>query len=176
VPISNREISLSPWWFPRKFLLSPLVTLLVAPHFVVLYRIWKILIDHITKYIASMSNKISTPTAQSDAAFFKQTELAREALKNFTAISALNAPGPVKTAFEELVTATVGFNNFVRHYLSHPSFQEIPPRVFSTLETFLKKHPNFELPKSYDQLGGLNLRVRDSIRFSVKKGACFIFK
>jgi hypothetical protein len=54
-----------------------------------------------------MSSSTKTTTAQSDSSFNKQVELAREALKNFNAISQLNAPGPVKLAMEELVTVTV---------------------------------------------------------------------
>lgn len=139
-----------------------------------------------------MSSKVSTPLAHSDTAFFKQTELAREALKTFNAISVLNAPGPTRIAMEELVNATVrshspilvlypfrtsqvAFNPFVPQFLSHPAFQEIPPKVYNTLEGFFKKHPNFDVPGSYNQLGGLNSRIRDSIRFATKKGKCLIF-
>ena len=51
--------------------------------------------------------KVPATNAQSDAAFLKQAEAAREALKNFNAISVLNAPGPIRIAMEELVNTTV---------------------------------------------------------------------
>lgn len=54
-----------------------------------------------------MSSKTSTLPVHSEAAFFKQTEIAREALKTFNTISVLNAPGPVRIAMEELINATV---------------------------------------------------------------------
>ena len=51
---------------------------------------------------------MASPTA-SELAFKKQAEVAREALQAFNLIRplALSAPGPVKTALFELVTATV---------------------------------------------------------------------
>lgn len=48
-----------------------------------------------------------TTTPESDAAFKKQADATKEALKNFNAISFLNAPGPVKLAMEDLVKVTV---------------------------------------------------------------------
>jgi hypothetical protein len=54
-----------------------------------------------------MSSSTKATTTQSDAAFNKQIEAAREALKNFSAIIQLNAPGPAKLAMEELVNITV---------------------------------------------------------------------
>ena len=45
----------------------------------------------------SLSPSKSTVTnTPSDAAFKKQADTTREALKNFNAISILNAPGPIK--------------------------------------------------------------------------------
>jgi len=61
----------------------------------------------------SLSPSKSTVTnTPSDAAFKKQADTTREALKNFNAISILNAPGPIKIALEELVNATVHFIYF----------------------------------------------------------------
>jgi hypothetical protein len=55
-----------------------------------------------------LSSSMSSPSA-SELAFKKQAELAREALRAFNIIRPLaaSAPGPVKTALAELVTATV---------------------------------------------------------------------
>jgi hypothetical protein len=54
------------------------------------------------------SSFMSLPSA-SKPTFKKQAELAREALRTFNIICPLaaSAPGPVKTALTELVTATV---------------------------------------------------------------------
>lgn len=57
--------------------------------------------------MSSSSKTTSGNNAPADAAFQKQTAAVREALQNFTAISKLNAPGPIKMAMEELVTITV---------------------------------------------------------------------
>lgn len=58
--------------------------------------------------------------------FRQQAEAAREALKNFTAIRALNAPGPIKAAVLELVSSTVSFSflyfNFIS--LTHDLFSD----------------------------------------------------
>ena len=40
-------------------------------------------------------------------AFNKQTDIVQELLKNFSAIFALNAPGPAKIALEELINSVV---------------------------------------------------------------------
>jgi hypothetical protein len=106
----------------------------------------------------------------SESAFKQQATLARSALKNFQAISQLDAPGPTKTAFYDLVNATVDFNRFVPFFVSHALFQEIPPLVHTTLEDFLAKNPNFERPSTYSKIAGLNARVQDSAQTSAKKG------
>jgi hypothetical protein len=54
-----------------------------------------------------MSSPSKTTNSNSDLAFNKQADVARDALKNFTTISQLNAPGLIKTAMDELVTAMV---------------------------------------------------------------------
>jgi hypothetical protein len=51
-----------------------------------------------------------TTTASSDAAFNKQADIARDALKNFNTISTLNAPGLIKTAMDDLIMALVSYS------------------------------------------------------------------
>jgi predicted translin family RNA/ssDNA-binding protein len=54
-----------------------------------------------------------SPTAvvkmPSENSFKKQADVARDALKNFNTVRALNAPSLAKTALSELVEATVSF-------------------------------------------------------------------
>jgi hypothetical protein len=57
----------------------------------------------------SSSSVKAAINAISDAAFNKQADDVREALKNFSAISVLNAPGPTKLALEDLVNVTVRY-------------------------------------------------------------------
>jgi len=54
-----------------------------------------------------MASSTKTTTTNSDLAFNKQVDAARDALKNFNAISQLNAPGMIKTAMDELVATMV---------------------------------------------------------------------
>lgn len=54
-----------------------------------------------------MASPNKTTTTNSDIAFNKQVDAARDALKNFSTIAQLNAPGLIKTAMEELVTVVV---------------------------------------------------------------------
>ena len=49
----------------------------------------------------------ATSVTVSEATFHKQIALVREALLNFSIISQLNAPGPIKLATEELINITV---------------------------------------------------------------------
>jgi hypothetical protein len=106
----------------------------------------------------------------SENSFKQHAEVARSALKTFNAIRQLDAPGPVKTALNELVTATVDFNNYVPFFLSHALFQELPPLVHSTLEDFFSKNPNVEKPPLYAKIAGLNARIKDSLQTPAKKG------
>ena len=62
----------------------------------------------------------------SEKTFKQHAEMARSALNNFNAIHQLDAPGPVKTAFDELVAIIADFNNFVPFFVNHPLFLEIP--------------------------------------------------
>jgi hypothetical protein len=118
----------------------------------------------------------STVNMPSENTFRHHASVAQGALKTFNAIRHLDAPGPVKTAFNELVSATAAFNNFATFFSSHPLFQEIPPLVLSTLEEFLQKHPNFETPAAYSQIVSLDARIADSRGLSAaKKGTCFTF-
>jgi hypothetical protein len=56
-----------------------------------------------------MASPSKTTTTNSDSAFNKQADAARDALKNFNTVAQLNAPGLIKTAMEDLVTAMVSF-------------------------------------------------------------------
>ena len=59
-----------------------------------------------------MASPSKTTTTNSDLAFNKQANTARDALKNFTTVAQLNAPGLVKMAMEDLVTDMVSFSVF----------------------------------------------------------------
>ena len=54
-----------------------------------------------------MASSTKTTTTNSDLAFNKQVDAARDALKNFNTISLLNASGLIKTAMDELITTMV---------------------------------------------------------------------
>ena len=103
----------------------------------------------------------------SENTFKHHVEAIRTALKAFEAIRQLDAPGPVKTAFHDLVAVTADLNNFLPFFASHPLFLEVPPLVSTILEDFLAKNPNFERPALYTKVAGLNARIKDS---SAKKG------
>ena len=109
----------------------------------------------------------------SESSLKHQADAARSALKNFNAIRLLDAPGPVKAAVEELVAATAEFHNFIPFFVNHSLFLEIPPLVYSTLEEFFSKNPNFEKPALYSKIVGLNARVKDTATISAKKGMSF---
>ena len=106
----------------------------------------------------------------SESSFKHHTELVRNALRTFTTIQQLDAPGPIKTALNELITATADFQNFVPFFVNHTLFLEIPPLVYTTLEEFFSKNPSFDKPPLYGKLAGLNARVKDSLAISAKKG------
>jgi hypothetical protein len=106
----------------------------------------------------------------SENSFKQHVETVRVALKNFQAIRQLDAPGPVKTAFDELSNATAELNRFVPFFVTHLSFQELPPLVLSTLEEFLVKNPQFEKPSSFSKLAGLSARAQDSAHTAARRG------
>jgi hypothetical protein len=111
----------------------------------------------------------------SEISFKQHVELVRSALKTFHAISQLDAPGPVKTAFDELVNVTADFNKFMPTFTNHLLFQELPPLVHTALEDFLAKHPTFEKPANYSKVVGLNARAQDSIHISTRRGTSLLF-
>ena len=59
-----------------------------------------------------MASPSKTTMTNSDLAFNKQADAACDALKNFTTVAQLNAPGLVKTAMEDLVTVMVSLSLF----------------------------------------------------------------
>ena len=60
-----------------------------------------------------MASSNKTTTTNSDLAFNKQVDAARDALKNFNTISLLNAPSLIKTAMDELVATMVSSVLFI---------------------------------------------------------------
>jgi hypothetical protein len=112
----------------------------------------------------------------SENTFKAQVEVARTALKNFNAIRQLDAPGPNKAAFDELVSSVEVFQNFVPFFVNHPLFQEIPVAAHTALEEFLSTHPNFEKPTGYARVLGLNARIRETTRSSARKGISSFFE
>jgi hypothetical protein len=107
----------------------------------------------------------------SESAFKKQAEVANEALKTFTAVQNSSSAMVIKAAVSELVDATAEFNNFVPFFVGHALFQEIPPAVFNTLETFANKNPNFVMPSGIARIAGLDARVKDYLALSKNKKA-----
>lgn len=55
----------------------------------------------------------------SDTLFKQQVAATREALKNFSVISSLNAPGPTTLAMEEVINVTVRHELFVIFFSSY---------------------------------------------------------
>jgi len=119
-----------------------------------------------------MSTRLDTSSIAmpSETAFKQHADSVRSALKTFTTISQLDAPGPVKTAFDELVNVTADFNKFMPTFTSHLLFQEIPPLVHNALEEFLSKHSAFDKPANYSKVAGLNARALDSLHISARRG------
>lgn len=129
----------------------------------------------------------SIPSMPSENSFKKQAEVAREALKNFNMVRALNAPSLVKAALTDLVESTVrfpisfsvellisfffqaAFNNFVPFFVNHSLFQEIPPAVHSVIEDFRLKNPHYDMPSLTLKVAGLAARVKDSLAASLTK-------
>ena len=111
----------------------------------------------------------------SETAFKQHAESIRAALKMFQAISQLDAPGPVKTALDELVNVTAELNKFMPTFTSHSLFQELPPLVHNALEDFLMKHPSIEKPANYSKVAGLNARALDSVQISARRGMSLSF-
>jgi len=97
----------------------------------------------------------------SESSFKKQADLAQDALQSFTAVQSLKSPVVIKAALDDLVAATVAFNNFVPFFTSHSLFLEIPPAVFHVLEKFIHKNPNFDMPSDYAKIVGLDTRIRE---------------
>ena len=120
-------------------------------------------------HFLSMSLSLSESPMPSENTFKQHVELTRTALKTFTAIRQLDAPGPIKTAFDELVVLTADFTNFVPFFVTHPLFIELPPLVFSAFEDFLCKNPAFEKPAAYAKVVALNARIKESAS-AAKKG------
>jgi hypothetical protein len=105
----------------------------------------------------------------SESAFKKQAEVASDALKTFTAVQHSSSTMVVKAAVTELIDSTADFNNFVPFFVGHALFQEIPPAVFNTLETFANKNPNFVMPSGIARIAGLDARVKDYLALSKSK-------
>ena len=106
----------------------------------------------------------------SESSFKKQTELVREALKNFMTVRALKAPRIVKTAVFDLVNATIALNPFIPFFLSHDLFQELVPAIFAVLNDFMTNNSSFVMPKLMDKIAILNNRVCGSLTQNIKKG------
>jgi hypothetical protein len=64
---------------------------------------------------SAMASSNKPTTANSDLMFSKQVDAAQDALKNFNAISQLNAPSLIKTAMDELVASMVS-HSVILHF------------------------------------------------------------
>ena len=112
----------------------------------------------------------SSSVMPSENSFKQHIALVRAALKTFNTICQLDAPGPVKTAFDELVNVTADLNKFVPFFVSHSLFQELPPLVHAALEDFLTTRPSFDKPLNFSKIAGLNARAQDSVHISARRG------
>lgn len=117
----------------------------------------------------------ATDNMPSENSFKQHVERTRSALKNFNAIRVLDAPGPIKTALDELVAITVDFTKFIPFFTSHALFLEVPPAVYLALEDFFDKNSTFEKPANYKAIVGLNARARDSSQTAAKRGVSLFY-
>jgi hypothetical protein len=114
----------------------------------------------------------------SENSFKQHVERVRGALKNFNAIRILDAPGPIKTALDELIALDVEFTKFTTFFSTHALFLEVPPAVFQALDDFFTKNPTYERPPDYKQVIGLNARAAREVAAqaaSTKRGMSFVF-
>lgn len=139
---------------------SPVREYLTVSGVLVMVKYAHLLLRFPHSILSFMSN---TSIKTSESSFKNQVELAREALATFNTVRDLNAPGIVRSALNDLIDKTAAFNQYVPYFLSHPSFLEIPPAVFSSIENFRTSHPSFEIPPSFAKVSGLDARVRDAL-------------
>jgi hypothetical protein len=111
----------------------------------------------------------------SENSFKQHIERLRTALKTFNAIRLLDAPGPVKTAFEELVDLSADMNKFSTFFSNHALFIEVPPLVYDTLEDFFLKNPTYAKPANYHALEGLHTKAKDSAHIAARRGMFPLF-
>lgn len=113
-------------------------------------------------YMQLVDPVLSEPAANlmpSENSFKQHVDRVRGALKNFNAIRLLDAPGPIKTALDELVALDIDFAKYTTFFTSHALFLEVAPAVFQTLDDFFTKNPTYEKPPDYKQVVGLNARA-----------------
>jgi hypothetical protein len=120
--------------------------------------------------------------------FAQQVESTRNLLTAFSAVVVLQAPGPIKTIMNELVSVTVShslglriavlsfslfqvmFSNFIPVYATDPAVQECPAAVLAAVDAFLMRRPRFQHPKHYPRLVRLVAQVE-----AHAKGTNFLF-
>lgn len=109
--------------------------------------------------------------------FAQQVDSTRNLLTAFSAVVVVQAPGPIKTIMNELVSITVShslvlriavlsfslfqvmFSNFMPAYATDPAVQEWPAAVLAAVDTFLIRRPSFPRPKHYPRLVRLVAQV-----------------
>ena len=69
----------------------------------------------------------------SESSFKKHTEAVREALKTFITVHYLKAPGIVRSAFFDLLDATLELHPFVPFFGTHELFHDLPSAVYNML-------------------------------------------
>ena len=109
----------------------------------------------------------------SESSFKKQSELVREALKTFTTVRSLKAPGIVRSALFDLIDTTLELHPFVPFFGAHELLHELPSAVYNALNDFASDNPSFLMPKSMDRLVLLKNRVQDSSSFNKGMILCF---
>ena len=121
-----------------------------------------------------MSFPLTMSIMPSESSFKRQADLAREALKSFSAVKSIKSPIIVNAALKDLLDNTVAFNNFVPYFVSHALFQELVPAVHTVINEFSTQNPSFDMPPSAIKVSGLLARVKDSMGLSnSKKGVFF---
>jgi hypothetical protein len=112
-------------------------------------------------------------TMPSESSFKQHAEAIRSALTVFNAIKVVDAPKPVKAAFDELVVSAAEFQRFAPFFSTHALFQELVPATHLSLEEFLARHPGFERHPLYPKIAILFTRVKEALQTPARKGRIF---
>ena len=127
--------------------------------------------------VASVPVEPDANLMPSENSFKQHVERVRVSLTNFNAIRKLDAPGPIKTAMDELIALALDFSRYTTFFAAHALFLEIVPATFQALEDCYTKHPSFEKTDEYKQIIGLNARAAKEVaaQATATKRCMFLF-